>query len=119
MCQPLLDAAIGHWLAEIHRCDEKFSATFATTDSIAAVVVLQKKDILLNYEDTLLMSVTVTPGKINFVDKAFETLPADKIPTQFFWNRIAPTSTVLAKERKPGDHPRRIWLIHPGKKIAA
>lgn len=119
MSTPLLHAVIGEWLARIHTQESTFIATFATTDSMVVVVTIRKADILLTYEGPLLSKATVTPHKIDFVGKAFELIPDDQRPKQFFWSSASPTESELKKERLSGTHPRRIWYVHPGKMTAA
>lgn len=119
MSTPLLHATIGEWLARIHNQESTFIATFATTDSMVVLVTIRKADILLTYEGTLLSKATVTPHKIDFVGKAFELIPDDQRPRQFFWSSASPTEPELKKERQPGTHPRRIWYLHPGKESIA
>jgi hypothetical protein len=110
MSLPLLDQAIGAWLAEIARQDEYYKALIVTMSHIVVVATFSREALLLEYEDELLTEVTLTPQHIDFSDKAFEYLRIKDVPKKFTW-RLRPPNGTLKGER--------IVMIHPGDAVPA
>ncbi len=112
MSLPLLDQLIGLWLVSLVS-DEEVQVTIVTTDGIVIVVKITKADIAAEYEDEVLAGVTVSPSKIDFIDKSFGELPPDQRPSTFVWKREHPSEADLRALKRRGTHPRRIEILHP------